>query len=143
MDHRTCVEARCHICGKRRIDHVEAMADCLAVVEAIVRRGYILSLTYSRSVMRATLMNEFPHTHIGFLISVERGLTVDVPLPGLNALSSYFPVGSMELSQHLSVPVQQGHLSENRLRRLWRLNSLQILSGQIMFETLFIYPHLS
>lgn len=82
------------------------------MVEAIVRRGYILSLTYSRSVMRATLMNEFPHTHIGFLISVERGLTVDVPLPGFASLSSYFPVGPMELSPHLSAPTQEGHLSE-------------------------------
>lgn len=105
MDHRTCVEARCQICGKRRVDHVESMSDCLAVVEAIVRRGYVLSLTYSRSVVQATLISEFPNTDIGYLISVERRLTVDVLLPGFNALPSYFPVSSMDLSRHLCVPV--------------------------------------
>lgn len=50
-------------------------------------------MTYSRSVVRATLIDGFHNTHIGFLISVERGLNVNFALPEFSYLGAHTPSG--------------------------------------------------
>lgn len=75
-------ETCCLICGQGRDAHVGSAPVCLHTVEAIIRRCYTLVMAFSRPIVRALLMEEFPNTYPGFLLSVERGMTVDVPVHG-------------------------------------------------------------
>lgn len=75
----------CSICGQEWRTHSEPVLGCIYRVENIVRRCYSLTITFSRPVVRAILAEEFPEAHPELLISIERGMTVEVPLPRVYA----------------------------------------------------------
>lgn len=104
MNYSGYMDERCDICGRRWSWHRLPLPVCQFTIEAIVKRCYQLALSQPRLIVREILMREFPNTHPGFLISVERGLSYDGDMWKTGSLSDEGPKSPIDLSLLINTP---------------------------------------